>query len=51
MGPGFYEDQYLKTLGKYADGPINFAPWYDPHKKLTKVLDAANWPRPIPASI
>ena len=40
MGPGFYEDQYIKTLGKYADGPINFAPWYDPHKKLTKVLDA-----------
>ncbi len=24
MGPGFYEDQYIKTLGKYADGPINF---------------------------
>ncbi len=40
MGPGFYEDQYIKTLGKYADGPINFAPWYDPHKKLTKVLHA-----------
>ena len=38
MGPGFYEDQYIKTLGKYANGPINFAPWYDPHKKLTKVL-------------
>ena len=33
MGPGFYEDQYFKTLGKYADGPITFAPWYDPHKK------------------
>ncbi len=41
MGPGFYENQYIKTLGKYADGPITFAPWYDPHKKLTKVLDAA----------
>jgi branched-chain amino acid transport system substrate-binding protein len=40
MGPGFYEDQYIKTLGKYADGPINFAPWYDPHKKLTAVLQA-----------
>ncbi len=38
MGPGFYEDQYFKTLGKYADGPITFAPWYDPHKRLTKVL-------------
>ena len=21
MGPGWYEDQYLKTLGKYSDGP------------------------------
>ena len=41
MGPGWYEDQYLKTLGKLADGPINFAPWYDPHKKLTTVLEAA----------
>ena len=40
MGPGYYEDQYIKTLGKYADGPITFAPWYDPHKKLTKVLGA-----------
>ena len=39
MGPGFYEDQYIKTLGKYADGPINFSPWYDPHKKLTQVLE------------
>lgn len=40
MGPGFYEDQYIKTMGKYADGPINFAPWYDPHKPLTAVLEA-----------
>jgi branched-chain amino acid transport system substrate-binding protein len=39
MGPGFYEDQYIKTLGKYADGPMSFAPWYDPHKRLTKVLE------------
>ncbi len=41
MGPGWYEDQYIKTLGKLADGPISFAPWYDPHKKLTGVLEAA----------
>ena len=32
MGPGWYEDQYLKTLGKLADGPISFVPWYDPNK-------------------
>ena len=36
MGPGWYEDQYLKTLGKLADGPMSFVPWYDPNKKLTQ---------------
>lgn len=41
MGPGWYEDQYLKTLGKLADGPLTFVPWYDPNKKLAKTLDAA----------
>jgi branched-chain amino acid transport system substrate-binding protein len=40
MGPGWYEDQYIKTLGKLADGPISFSPWYDPHKRLTPVLEA-----------
>jgi branched-chain amino acid transport system substrate-binding protein len=41
MGPGWYEDQYIKTLGKLADGPISFSPWYDSHKRLTPVLEAA----------
>jgi len=41
MGPGWYEDQYLKTLGKLSDGPLSFVPWYDPNKKLAKVLEAA----------
>jgi branched-chain amino acid transport system substrate-binding protein len=41
MGPGWYEDQYLKTLGKLADGPMSFVPWYDPNKKLSKTLEAA----------
>jgi branched-chain amino acid transport system substrate-binding protein len=41
MGPGWYDDQYFKTLGKLANGPISFVPWYDPHKKLTPVLEAA----------
>jgi len=41
MGPGWYEDQYLKTLGKLADGPISFVPWYDPNKKLSKQLESA----------
>jgi len=38
MGPGWYEDQYLKTLGKLSDGPLSFVPWYDPNKPLTKKL-------------
>jgi branched-chain amino acid transport system substrate-binding protein len=38
MGPGWYEDQYLKTLGKYADGPMSFVPWYDPKKPLSQQL-------------
>jgi branched-chain amino acid transport system substrate-binding protein len=40
MGPGWYEDQYLKTLGKISDGPISFDPFQDPNKRLTKVLEA-----------
>jgi branched-chain amino acid transport system substrate-binding protein len=40
MGPGWIEDQYLKTLGKFADGPMSFNPWQDPNKRLTPVLEA-----------
>src|SRR5258707_15209391 len=32
MGPGWDEDQYLKTLGKRSDGPMSFVPGYDPHQ-------------------
>jgi branched-chain amino acid transport system substrate-binding protein len=38
MGPGWYEDQYLKTLDKLSDGPLSFVPWYDPNKKMSKQL-------------
>jgi branched-chain amino acid transport system substrate-binding protein len=38
MGPGWYENQYTKTLGKLSGGPISLVPWYDPNKKLTKTL-------------
>ena len=41
IGPGWYEDQYLKTLGKLSDGPISLVPWYDPNKKVSKMLEAA----------
>lgn len=40
MGPGWYEDQYLKTLGALSDGPISFVPWYDPTKELSQRLRA-----------
>ena len=40
MGPGWFEDQYLKTLGNISDGPISFSPWHDPNKKLTLALEA-----------
>jgi branched-chain amino acid transport system substrate-binding protein len=41
MGPGWNENNYFKTLGKLADGPMSFVPWYDPTKKLSKQLFAA----------
>ncbi|HUD89899.1 MAG TPA: ABC transporter substrate-binding protein [Xanthobacteraceae bacterium] len=41
MGPGWYENQYSKTLGKLSDGPFSLVPWYDPNKKLAKTLGAA----------
>jgi branched-chain amino acid transport system substrate-binding protein len=40
MGPGWYENQYTKTLGKMSDGPISLVPWYDPNKKLSQMLEA-----------
>ena len=40
-GPGWYENQYTKTLGKLLDGPISLVPWYDPNKKMTKTLQDA----------
>jgi branched-chain amino acid transport system substrate-binding protein len=36
MGPGWNENDYFKTLGKLADGPMSFIPWYDPTKKLSQ---------------
>ncbi len=42
MGPGWYEDQYLKTLTKLSDGPLHFVPWFDPNKKLAKQVEAVH---------
>jgi branched-chain amino acid transport system substrate-binding protein len=41
MGPCWNENDYFKTLGKLADGPMSFIPWYDPAKKLSKQLMGA----------
>src|SRR5689334_2552823 len=41
MGPGWYEEQYFKTLGKLSDGPLSFVPWYDPNKKVSKMMVSA----------
>ena len=41
MGPGWNENDYFKTLGRLADGPMSFIPWYDPTQKLTKQLMGA----------
>ena len=41
LGPGWNENDYFKTLGKLADGPMSFIPWCDPTKKLTKQLMGA----------
>ena len=41
MGPGWNENDYFKTLGKLANGPMSFIPWYDPTKPLSKQLVAA----------
>jgi branched-chain amino acid transport system substrate-binding protein len=41
LGPGWNENDYFKTLGKLANGPMSFIPWYDPTKKLSKQLIGA----------
>src|SRR3546814_18882546 len=38
--PGFYENQFYKTLGKYSNYMITNVPWYNPRSAVTqKVLD------------
>lgn len=38
--PGFYENQFYKTLGKYSNGLITNVPWYNPRSSITqKLLD------------
>ncbi len=46
-GPGPYDDPFLKTLGKLSDDIINMVPWFDPNKKLSKLMIAA-WEKKFP---
>jgi len=46
-GPGWYEDAYLKTLGRLSDDIISMVPWFDPNKPMSKVLVAA-WAKKFP---
>lgn len=48
-GPGYYEAQYIKTLGKLGEHPISFVPWYDPTKPLAKRM-LAEYKRMFPDS-
>jgi branched-chain amino acid transport system substrate-binding protein len=46
-GPGWYEDTYMKALGKYGEDAISFVPWWDAKKPLARELEAAflkKWP-------
>ncbi|MEJ2120632.1 MAG: ABC transporter substrate-binding protein [Alphaproteobacteria bacterium] len=40
-GPGYYEDNYIKALGKYSEDVISLVPWWDPKKPLAQELEAA----------
>jgi branched-chain amino acid transport system substrate-binding protein len=37
--PGLYEQDFLKTMGKYGDFLISNVPWVDPRTEMTKALE------------
>ena len=39
--PGIYEEQFAKSLGKYADYCIDNPPWYNPKGALTGMVEEA----------
>ena len=39
--PGLYEEQYTKTLGRYADYAICNTVWFNPKSAMTKTVSAA----------
>jgi len=46
-GPGPYDDPFLKQLGKLSDDIVNFVPWFDPNKAMSKAMGAA-WEKRFP---
>ena len=45
--PGLYEQDFLKTMGKYSDFLISNVPWLDPRSAMTQALEkrhAAKFP-------
>jgi len=40
-GPGMYEEQFFKVLGKLANYCITNNPWYNPRAPLTRVVEKA----------
>lgn len=46
-GPGWYEDQYLKTMGKNGDFVTSFIPWFNPKKPVSQLL-IAEWAKKHP---
>jgi len=40
-GPGWYEDVFLKAMGKYGNDAISLVPWWDAKKPLARELEAA----------
>jgi branched-chain amino acid transport system substrate-binding protein len=45
--PGLYEQDFLKTMGKYGDFLISNVPWLDPRTAMTQALEkrhAAKFP-------
>jgi branched-chain amino acid transport system substrate-binding protein len=39
--PGLYEEQYAKSLGKYADYAICNTVWFNPKSEMTRTVSAA----------
>lgn len=41
VGPGWYEYEFMKALGKYSDDVVNLIPWFDAKKPLSQAMEKA----------